>query len=324
MKKKRSFYGIPGLLLVFGLVFCGCPSPTDGTQKSLEQQEQPETPETPDPVDPAFWFGEIRTALIGRIGTVTSGGYAGDMKQMANTQYVCDAINDKWQTSCKPESGTETKVANVEYLLKMIDEANATRGETNYGTSTYATLQALDKEAVDDAVRTLWKPAGKFVAVAYSTAAGYSTDGKNWTAATLPGTTYWNSVAYGNKKFVAVASGNTTTKAAYSTDGGSWTAAKLPGNANWYGVAYGNGTFVAVGAGTTAAYSTDGVNWTAATLPGNTYWSGVAYGNGKFVAVAASGSTTTAAYSTDGENWTEATLTLPRSANWRDVTYGSE
>jgi hypothetical protein len=123
------------------------------------------------------------------------------MEQIANCQYVCDAINAKWNTSYTPVSGTGTQVATVEYLLKMIDKANANRGATNYGTSAYATTQAVDKTAVDTAVLTLWKPAGKFVAVVnfVDGKAAYSTDGINWTATTLPSSAYWYDVTYGGE-----------------------------------------------------------------------------------------------------------------------------
>jgi hypothetical protein len=40
---------------------------------------------------------------------------------------------------------------------------------------------------------------GKFVAVTNSNIAAYSTDGINWTAATLPSTASWQSVTYGGE-----------------------------------------------------------------------------------------------------------------------------
>jgi len=51
-----------------------------------------------------------------------------------------------------------------------------------------------------------------------SNKAAYSTDGINWTAATLPSSAYWQSVTYGDGKFVAVTR-NTSNKAAYSFTG---------------------------------------------------------------------------------------------------------
>jgi hypothetical protein len=76
-----------------------------------------------------------------------------DMGQIANTQYVCNAINAKWGTSFTPVSGTATQAANCEYLLKMIDKAN--NGSTSYGTGSYATKQVVDKIAVDNAINLI-------------------------------------------------------------------------------------------------------------------------------------------------------------------------
>ena len=160
---------------------------------------------------------------------------------------------------------------------------------------------------------------GKFVAVASSNRAAYSTDGITWTAATLQANVNWYSVTYGNGKFVAVA--YNSNRAAYSTDGITWTAATLPASASWYFVAYGNGKFVAVTYNNNkAAYSADGITWIAATLPASVNWRSVTYGNGKFVAVSGDASNK-AAYSTDGITWTAATL--PASANWYSVAYGN-
>ena len=142
---------------------------------------------------------------------------------------------------------------------------------------------------------------------------------KNLQAA-MPSSASWDSVTYGNGKFVAVDDSNYSTKAAYSEDGITWTATTMPGNARWNFVTYGNGKFVAVADNsTTAAYSEDGIAWTKTTLPISKPWNSVAYGNGKFVALA--GLSGTAAYSEDGITWT-ATDTIP-TAGWKSVTYGN-
>ena len=134
--------------------------------------------------------------------------------------------------------------------------------------------------------------------VAGSIIAAYSEDGINWTQTKMPTSSSWQSVCYGNGKFVAVAKDSNT--AAYSKDGVNWTQTRTPDlNPSpiptpdlapityWKSVCYGNGKFVAVSDETDAVvYSTDGVTWTQATLPANTGWQSVCYGNGKFVVVA--------------------------------------
>ncbi|MDR0707675.1 MAG: hypothetical protein LBF60_07360, partial [Treponema sp.] len=221
MKHTLIFAGMAGLLLAFGLIICGCPNFANG------ESDQ----ERPAPVDPAFWFGETHTALIDRIGEVRvdeDGAFLDDvdteevdMEEIANCQYVCDAINAKWGTDYEPASETAALAANCEYLLKTLDNANS--GATSYGASGYATKQAVDKTAVDDAVQRLWKPAGKFVAVAAaaSTAtagsivlSASSSTGVNWRAASLPRSADWDGVAYGDGNFVAVAT--SSDRGAYS------------------------------------------------------------------------------------------------------------
>lgn len=161
---------------------------------------------------------------------------------------------------------------------------------------------------------------GKYVAVAYeSNKAAYSTDGITWTETTLPSSAKWCSVCYGNGKFVAVA-GNSDT-AAYSTDGVTWTVARSIPDASWLSVASGDGKFVAV-ASNGAIYSTDGITWSLVPMSpscSSYAWQSVTYGNGKFVMVAEGSDA--AAYSTDGINWTR--VTLPLSASWCSVTSGN-
>jgi hypothetical protein len=305
---------IIGIILLIALVFVGCDLGIGNTGNNI--------PVIPDPVDSAFWFADIYDALIYRKDNSIMG-------TIANTQYVCDAINAKWGAdTVTPAPGTETQAANCEYLLKTIDMANGSR--TSFGTGSYATTQAVDTIAVDAAVQTLWKPEGKFVAITYnSDRAAYSKDGINWTITTMPNSDNWRDVAYGNGIFVAVANKYNTNKAAYSTNGINWTETTLSSNAYWYNVAYGNGIFVAIGTNKQPSYSTDGIIWYNSTnsLPGDNAitWQKVAYGNGMFVAISSnaniSDGSNLAAYSTNGINWTGSIL--PSSTVWRDVAYGN-
>jgi hypothetical protein len=318
-----------GILLLICLIFVGCPIVTQNDNSIMPTNSANSVISViPGPVDSAFWFIEIHEKLIERAGGILSDSYPNitdssgiDMAQMVNCEYVCNAINATWGTSFAPVAGTATQAANCEYLLKMIDMANDDR--TSYGTGSYATKQVLDKTAVDTAVNTLWIPGGKFVAIANSgNIAAYSTNGINWTAASMPSTGNWSNVTYGNGKFVAV----DNSRAAYSTDGINWEpATTLPNNQHWRDVTYGDGRFVAVGNGNAAAYSTDGINWTAALIMGvsapySGNWSNITYGNGKFVAVSGSGYNAVV-YSANGTNWTAATL--PYNGNWSNITYGN-
>jgi hypothetical protein len=148
---------------------------------------------------------------------------------------------------------------------------------------------------------------GRFVVISDSEArAAYSTDGHNWTAATLPvgpGTSrFWKSIAFGNGKFVAASGNNgTSTVVVASSDGITWTAGSMPVVGFWK-VRFLKDKFIATGGSGGLAYSTDGLNWTKATMPHHSY-EDVAYGNGTYVAISSTG--TRAAVSKNGISWTQ-------------------
>gem|GEM_PF-5599184 len=150
------------------------------------------------------------------------------------------------------------------------------------------------------------------------------TGGENYNASqsSMISSANWQSLAYGNGVFLAVAISSTA--AAYSTDGINWYPATLPGVAPWMSVTYGNGVFVAISQTTSAAYSTDGINWHATTIPflntGN--WTSVAFGNGVFVVVA-DYLGAAALYSTDGKTWTASSTPPSSDLNWNSVTFGN-
>ena len=160
---------------------------------------------------------------------------------------------------------------------------------------------------------------GKFVAVGWSSIAGYSYDGINWNTAPITSASL-SSVCYGNGKFVALAYNNNI--AVYSYDGINWNTTSIA-HAYWGSVCYGNGKFVAVGykesSSSIVGYSYDGINWNTTPIT-TAYWSSVCYGNGKFVAVGYGDSSSIVGYSYDGINWNIISIA---TANWRSVCYGN-
>ena len=172
---------------------------------------------------------------------------------------------------------------------------------------------------------TLQKTA-RFVAVASGTTSAYSANGISWTAfaTALPTSATWTSVAFGNNRFVAIASDSTTV--AISSDGERWdSTGTLPGT-GFVSITYGGGKFVAVEPGNTgaAAYSIDGgVTWTPVNMPANVNWNSVAFGNNKFVATATNSNN--GAYSLNGITWTAMTIgSVDGSsvAGYQQVKYG--
>ena len=143
-----------------------------------------------------------------------------------------------------------------------------------------------------------------------------STDGNTWTVvnSALTNNGAWQSVAYGNGRFVAVA--NNGTRVITSENGTNWTARTAPAG-DYSTVAYGGGRFVVLGySGTTALYSSDGVVWNATAMP-NGGWMDVVYGGGQFVAVSWTGNHI--ATSPDGMVWTARSV--PDSRQWGAITY---
>ena len=116
----------------------------------------------------------------------------------------------------------------------------------------------------------------------------YSTNAQTWTTGgTLPASTTWTSLAYGNGRFVAMA---VTGRIAYSLDFGvTWiqpptatgtTNSVLSSSYTWTKIRYGQGLFFALAQGTTVcATSPDGVDWTVSALTDGPVWNGIAFGN---------------------------------------------
>lgn len=159
----------------------------------------------------------------------------------------------------------------------------------------------------------------RFIALASYQISAYSKDGVNWTKITLPSSTnyqdaaYYNDIAYGNGKYVAVG----RRAISYSEDGINWTKASAPTTEEgWFSVTYGGGRFVAISYNhlTTTqsglyAYSEDGINWKTNSVPNNCVWKCVHYEKGRFIMV---GEGTGISISTDGINWVRNVSSLTK------------
>lgn len=130
---------------------------------------------------------------------------------------------------------------------------------------------------------------------------------------------YFNDIAFGNGKFVAVSSSAIST----STYGNLWSTKQVSSNENryitWYGITYGNGKFIALGNNNYMTSSPDGDTWTTPKQVGtNMPNKAVVYGNNKFIAV---GNLGYIAYSIDGNTW--ATPKQVGTNTWYDVIYSN-
>jgi hypothetical protein len=175
--------------------------------------------------------------------------------------------------------------------------------------------------------------------------------GDNFTNYTLPATTDWKDIAYGNGTYIIIESINATL---VSSDSYNWTLGEgLPysGPNAWQSIVYGgDNKFVAVGSSPKSAISDDGSTWVAGnnivpivavsgsgTPPPveNYTWNQVIYSNEiqKYLAVSSSSDQSTAsriAISSDGIIWTSNPLPTapsfsgaPRNKNWLTIAYGA-
>ena len=133
----------------------------------------------------------------------------------------------------------------------------------------------------------------------------------------------YNSVAYGNGRFVCVGNDG---ESYYSTDGKTWTPMTgLNEKYKFRSVAYGNGRFICVGADHYAHHSIDGETWERETFIGNSGREGctsIAYGNSKFVVIC----DTNIYVTSDGINWNFASTPHSSSgfADYSSVMYGGD
>lgn len=154
-----------------------------------------------------------------------------------------------------------------------------------------------------------------------ATAATAATGDITWHSATVTnGSSYYNSVAYGNGHWVAI---NGSGDVSVSTDGVSWVDGGTQLHDNYFNdIVYGNGKFVAIGDSSSAVSTDNGATWTFDSNGVDNYYYHVAYGNGTFVAAEGDNCGGNAAYSTDGTNWTEVD-TASDNVCWQDVAFGN-
>lgn len=156
--------------------------------------------------------------------------------------------------------------------------------------------------------------AGKFIALSGTTVA-VSADGKNWSnqSCNLPTNTTWQGVAYGNGRFVAVAS---TGEAAYSTDGLIWTVRSTGTYSSINAIVYTGTRFAAVGFRAICT-SDDGITWSFKSQPVTDTWQALTYGDGILIAL---GQTHEIRSSDGGLNW--STISVPHS-NYSGIAYNN-
>ena len=149
-------------------------------------------------------------------------------------------------------------------------------------------------------------------------------DSLTFKATSLVSPRLWQSVCYGNGRFVAIA-GRSDDIVAYSDDGITWKQSTLPKTKYWSCVCYGDDKFVAIASGDAegnrtdySAISYDGIIWEENILPESQYWYSVCYGDSRFVIV---GATDKVLY---GDGIDYSTFEMPSNQAYVSICYGKD
>ena len=152
---------------------------------------------------------------------------------------------------------------------------------------------------------------GIYLAISQSGAVAKSVDGITWTAGTSITARTWFALSFNGTVFCAIA--NDATPTATTADGVTWNqTGNLPATGFYALASNGNGLFVATNFGQNAATSTDGVTWTnqVGVMPSSVIWQYMTWNGTVFCATDGTALTTKAATSVDGVTWTARTLPL--------------
>jgi hypothetical protein len=154
--------------------------------------------------------------------------------------------------------------------------------------------------------------------------------GENWKANTSGISGSWQSLAFGNGRFVALSQNGQLIS---STDGENWTSSEVVGadisNDFWRFVIFGEDRFVALSIGNRVITSNDGITWSVHTAAESRIWTSATYGNGKFVALGSRDfinifgpfPSNQIMSSADGQNWQAHTAS--ELSDWTSITFGN-
>jgi hypothetical protein len=159
----------------------------------------------------------------------------------------------------------------------------------------------------------------KWVALGDTNDVAVSSNGTSWTEHAIPAGS-WQTVTYGDGKFVALSSANSSPEELVSSNGTNWSAVAGPPG-KWTGLTFGHGLFVAVGSQGKIVISSNGVAWTTTFSRRFDDFTSVAYGNGRYVAVDRAEGDLLTSYD-GGIHWS---FYPPPMANlrWGAVTFGN-
>jgi len=217
----------------------------------------------------------------------------------ANAYNLPTTLGSAWtaNTNVLPTS-TMTSLAYGNNLFIAVGGSGSAAAASATGAPSSAwTNQSSNIIANSSGYKAVAYGGGVFCAIGGTVTAWMKSDPTTWsTGGTLPNKT-WTGLAYGNGRFVALASDGTVyytynwQTSAWGTSpnvtNNTWVSIKnnplnASGITTWSNIRYGEGLFVAIATSSQAvATSWDGVNWTfyATGMPSSSNWTGLAFGN---------------------------------------------
>lgn len=144
-----------------------------------------------------------------------------------------------------------------------------------------------------------------------------------WVPISVPQSSKWENVAYGNNVFISVSNDGTNRIMRSEDDGLTWTTISAPEQNTWRDVTYGNGVFIAVSSdGTNRVMRSEdnGLTWELASAPEANGWRKITFGNNVFISVSADGTNRIMRSDDDGLTWTA--ISAPEANVWLDVVFG--
>lgn len=145
--------------------------------------------------------------------------------------------------------------------------------------------------------------------------AGYSDDGINWTASTLPANGTWITSVFNDNFYCAIMANSSI--AATSSNGINWTQRVLPANDAWWAAASTGKRMFVVGLSANALTTEDAITWSNASMPASRLWVAIASNGSGYVAVAQNSNA--AAYTSTTSPYPWSAAVLPANTSWRGV-----
>jgi hypothetical protein len=232
---------------------------------------------------------QISTTYFGTaftVGTSTSQSIAGTVLPISNLAGAWTA-----NTNALPVSTLVSMAYGNNYFIAVGGSGSAAAASLTGAPNTAWTNQSSNIVANSNGYTAVAYGAGTFLAIGGTVSAYMSSNPTSWSTAGTMTSKTWKGLAYGNGRYVALASDGTIqynlgVQTAVATGVvPSWVTVKnnplaTSGITTWSNIQYGEGQFFAIATGTTTcATSWDGLNWIMNTMSASTTWQGLAFGN---------------------------------------------